>query len=317
MVDTISLDLLAARKGVNMKIAFLFAGQGAQAVGMGKDFYDNYNLAKVIYDNYPEIKDLCFEGPAELLNQTAYAQKAMLLTSYVIASVLKSNGIEPEYACGLSLGEYSALAFANTWKLDDAIEIITSRGNIMQNALPLGTSKMAAGIGLDRNVILDVLKNVDGICEIANYNCPGQIVITGDNKGVDNAMPLLTAAGAKRVLPLNVSGAFHSSLLIPASKELRKTLDKFSPNKPQYKIIYNVSGKEENKPLNDILEAQICHSVYFEDSLKYLKENGVDTFIEIGPGKTLSGLVRKTLTDVKCYAITDVESLNKVLEELK
>ncbi len=317
MVDTISLDLLAARKGVNMKIAFLFAGQGAQAVGMGKDFYDNYNLAKVIYDNYPEIKDLCFEGPAELLNQTAYAQKAMLLTSYVIASVLKSNGIEPEYACGLSLGEYSALAFANTWKLDDAIEIITSRGNIMQNALPLGTSKMAAVIGLDRNVILDVLKNVDGICEIANYNCPGQIVITGDNKGVDCAIPLLTAAGAKRVLPLNVSGAFHSSLLIPASKELRKTLDKFSPNKPQYKIIYNVSGKEEDKPLNDILEAQICHSVYFEDSLKYLKENGVDTFIEIGPGKTLSGLVRKTLTDVKCYAITDVESLNKVLEELK
>lgn len=300
-----------------MKIAFLFAGQGAQAVGMGKDFYDEYNLAKAIYDAYPEIKELCFEGPAETLNQTAYAQKAMLLTSYTIASVLKSNGIEPEYACGLSLGEYSALAFANTWKLDDAIEIITSRGNIMQNALPLGTSKMAAVIGLDRNIILDTIKKVDGICEIANYNCPGQIVITGDNKGVDAAMPLLTEAGAKRVLPLNVSGAFHSSLLIPASKELRKTLDKFSPNTPEYKIIYNVSGKEETKPLNDILEAQICHSVYFEDSLKYLKEKGVDTFIEIGPGKTLSGLLRKTLTDVKCYAITDVESLKKVLEELK
>ena len=300
-----------------MKIAFLFAGQGAQAVGMGKDFYDNYPLAKVIYDNYPEIKDLCFEGPAEKLNQTAYAQKAMLLTSYTIASILKSNGIEPEYACGLSLGEYSALAFANTWKLDEAIEIITSRGEIMQNALPLGTSKMAAVIGLDRNIILETIKNVDGICEIANYNCPGQIVITGDNKGVDAAMPLLTAAGAKRVLPLNVSGAFHSSLLIPASKELRKTLDKFSPNKPIYKIIYNVSGKEEEKPLNDLLEAQICHSVYFEDSLKYLKEQGVDTFIEIGPGKTLSGLVRKTLTDVKCYAVTDVESLNALLEALK
>ena len=300
-----------------MKIAFLFAGQGAQAVGMGKDFYDNYPLAKVIYDNYPEIKDLCFEGPAEKLNQTAYAQKAMLLTSYTIASILKSNGIEPEYACGLSLGEYSALAFANTWKLDEAIEIITSRGEIMQNALPLGTSKMAAVIGLDRNIILDTIKNVDGICEIANYNCPGQIVITGDNKGVDAAMPLLTAAGAKRVLPLNVSGAFHSSLLIPASKELRKTLDKFSPNKPIYKIIYNVSGKEEEKPLNDLLEAQICHSVYFEDSLKYLKEQGVDTFIEIGPGKTLAGLVRKTLTDVKCYSVVDVASLNQLLEELK
>ncbi len=300
-----------------MKIAFLFAGQGAQAVGMGKDFYEEYNLAKVIYDSFPEIKELCFEGPAETLNQTAYAQKAMLLTSYTIAKVLESKGITPEYACGLSLGEYSALAYANTWKLDEAIEIITNRGNIMQNALPLGTTKMAAVIGLDRDTILNTIKNVDGICEIANYNCPGQIVITGDNKGVDAAMPLLTEAGAKRVLPLNVSGAFHSSLLIPASKELRKTLDKFSPNKPDVKIVYNVSGKEEDKPLNDILEAQICHSVYFEDTLKYLKDQGVDTFIEIGPGKTLSGFVRKTLTDVKSYAITDIESLNKAVEELK
>ena len=300
-----------------MKIAFLFAGQGAQAVGMGHDFYEEYNLAKVIYDSFPEIKELCFEGPAETLNQTAYAQKAMLLTSYTIAKILESKGITPEYACGLSLGEYSALAFANTWKLDEAIQIITDRGNIMQNALPLGTTKMAAVIGLDRDTILNTIKNVEGICEIANYNCPGQIVITGDNKGIDAAMPLLTEAGAKRVLPLNVSGAFHSSLLIPASKELRKTLDKFSPNKPEVKIVYNVSGKEEEKPLNDILEAQICHSVYFEDTLKYLKDQGVDTFIEIGPGKTLSGFVRKTLTDVKCYAVTDVESLNKTLEELK
>ena len=300
-----------------MKIAFLFAGQGAQMVGMGKDFYDNYPLAKVIYDNYPEIKDLCFNGPAELLNQTAYAQKAMLLTSYTIASILKANGIEPEYACGLSLGEYSALAFANTWDLDASIDIITNRGNIMQNALPLGTSKMAAVIGLDRDIILNAIKDIDGICEIANYNCPGQIVITGDNKGIDAAIPLLTNLGAKRVLPLNVSGAFHSSLLIPASKELRKVLDKYSPKKPEYKIIYNVSGKEEEKPLNDLLEAQICHSVYFEDSLKYLKDNGVDTFIEIGPGKTLAGLVRKTLTDVKCYSVVDIASLNQVLEVLK
>ena len=300
-----------------MKIAFLFAGQGAQAVGMGHDFYEEYNLAKVIYDSFPEIKQLCFEGPAETLNQTAYAQKAMLLTSYTIAKILESKGITPEYACGLSLGEYSALAFANTWKLDEAIQIITDRGNIMQNALPLGTTKMAAVIGLDRDTILNTIKKVEGICEIANYNCPGQIVITGDNKGIDAAMPLLTEAGAKRVLPLNVSGAFHSSLLIPASKELRKTLDKFSPNKPEVKIVYNVSGKEEEKPLNDILEAQICHSVYFEDTLKYLKDQGVDTFIEIGPGKTLSGFVRKTLTDVKCYAVTDGESLNKTLEELK
>ena len=212
----------------------------------------------------------------------------------------KENGIVPEYVCGLSLGEYSALAFSNVWNIDDSIEIIKNRGRIM-----------------DREKILEIISTVEGICEIANYNCTGQIVITGDNKGVDNAMPLLAEAGAKRVIPLNVSGAFHSSLLIPASKKLRKVLDKYQPNKPDYKVVYNVSGKEEDKNLNDLLENQICHSVYFEDTLKYLKDNGVDTFVEIGPGKTLSGFVRKTLTDVKSYAITDLESFEKTISELK
>ena len=300
-----------------MKIAFLFAGQGAQAVGMGKDLYDKYDTVKNIYDKFPKTRDLCFNGPADILNQTEFAQQSILLTSYSFASLLKENGIEPEYVCGLSLGEYSALSFANTWNIDDAMNIIFNRGKIMQNALPLGTTKMVAVIGLDREVILNTIKNVKGICEIANYNCTGQIVITGDNEGVDNAMPLLQEAGAKRVLPLNVSGAFHSSLLVPASKELRKVLDKYIPNKPEYKVIYNVSGKEENDNINDLLERQICHSVYFEDTLKYLKDNGVDTFVEIGPGKTLSGFVRKTLTDVKSYAITDVESFEKIISELK
>ena len=300
-----------------MKIAFLFAGQGSQAVGMGKDLYDKYDCVKNIYDQFPDIRDLCFNGPDTMLNQTEYAQKAILLTSYAFASLAKENGIEPEYVCGLSLGEYSALAFSNVWQLKDAIEIVTKRGAIMQNALPLGTTKMAAVIGLDRNVILDTINDVDGICEIANYNCTGQIVITGDNEGVDNAMPLLAEKGAKRVIPLNVSGAFHSSLLVPASKELRKELDKYNKNKPEYKVIYNVSGKEEEEDINSLLEKQICHSVYFEDTLKYLKSNGVDTFIEIGPGRTLSGFVRKTLTDFKSYAICDVDSFEKLLTELK
>ncbi len=300
-----------------MKIAFLFAGQGAQEVGMGLDFYEKYLKTKELFDSFPQIRDLCFEGPKEKLTETKNAQPSILLTSYAIAQILKDNNIEPEYVCGLSLGEYTALAFADVWNLKDAMDIISVRGDIMQNALPLGTSKMAAVMNMDRNAILDAIKDVDGVCEIANYNCPGQIVITGDNKGIDAGILKLKEAGCKRIVELQVSGAFHSSLLIPASKKLRKKLDEYKPNNPKYKIIYNVSGKEENKPINEILEAQICHSVYFEDTIKYLKEKGVDTFVEVGPGKSLSSFVKRTLTDVKIYTISNVTQLDSFLSEVK
>ena len=292
-----------------MKIAFLFAGQGSQYVGMGQDFYNEYDEVKKIYDKFPEIRDLCFSVDANILNQTMYAQKAILLTSYAISQMLK---IKPEYVCGLSLGEYTALAYSNVWNIDDAIKIITERGRIMQGALPLGTTMMAAVIGMDRDVIKNAISTVKGVCEIANYNCKGQIVITGEIEAVKQGMENLKAAGAKRVIPLNVSGAFHSSLLIPASYELREILDKYKPNKPSYKVVYNISGKEEKSDINDILQSQICHSVYFEDTINYLHENGVDTFIEIGPGSTLSSFVKKTLTDVNVISINKVEDLKKL-----
>ena len=223
---------------------------------MGLDFYNEFPYAKKLYDKYPDIKNLCFLDNNEL-NETKNAQKCMLLTGYIIASILKSKGIEPTFTAGLSLGEYTALAFSNAWILDDAISIISKRGEIMQNALPLGTTKMAAVLGLDRDTILLGIKDIDGICEIANYNCPGQIVITGDNKGVDNAIAKLTSLGAKRCIPLNVSGAFHSSLLENASNELYEELIKYEYNKPEYKMVYNISGKESNNNLNEILRLQI------------------------------------------------------------
>lgn len=300
-----------------MKIAFLFAGQGSQYVGQGKDFYENLDFAKEIYDRYPDIKEICFEDSNGILNQTAYAQPAMLLTGYVISKALEKEGIIPEYTCGLSLGEYSALAFSEVWNLDESLDIIKNRGRIMQDALPLGTTKMAAIIGLDREKVLEGIKVSDGVCEVANYNCPGQIVITGDNKGVDLAMENMTKLGALKVVPLNVSGAFHSSFLIDASKKLRNVLDKYVPNTPKYKMVYNVSGKEETRTLNDILEDQIHSSVYFEDTIRYLLENGVDTFVEIGPGKSLSGFVKRVNRKVNIYTVTDYESYLSTVEALR
>lgn len=299
-----------------MKIAFCFAGQGSQTKGMGKDFYDNIESVKLLYDTFPQVRDLCFNDENNLLDQTAYAQKAMLLTGYAIAKALEENGILPEYACGLSLGEYTALAFSDVWDINDSINIITNRGEIMQNALPLGTSKMAAVIGLDRKTIKEVISNIEGVCEIANYNCPGQIVITGDAKAIDSAMKLLSNAGALKVVELNVSGAFHSSLLNTASINLRAVLDKFNPNTPKYKIVYNISGKEENANINDILQKQICNSVYFEDSIRYLLEQGVDTFIEIGPGKALSGFIKRVDRKANIYNVSDYEGFKILLEKI-
>ena len=303
-----------------MKIGLLFAGQGSQYVGMGKDIYEKYDSAKKVYDNVEldfDIKDLCFNGPSEKLNDTAYAQSSILVTSMAIASVLKENNIEASYVAGLSLGEYSALCYANAFSINDAAKVVRERGKIMANALPIGTTTMMAVLNTDIDIIKEVCNEVKGVCEIANYNCPGQIVITGEKNTLEEAKEKLLLRGARRVVELNVSGAFHSSLLESASLELKEVLEGIKINKPEIPVIYNISGKEEDMNIIDILTKQIKSSVYFMQSISYMLDNGVNTFIEIGPGSSLKNFVKKINSDVTIYSLDKVEDIEKLLEEIK
>lgn len=298
-----------------MKTALLFPGQGAQYLGMGRDFYDEYKSCRLIYDKFPEIRDLCFGGPEEKLNDTEFAQSAILLTSLAISSVL-ADRVNIDYVAGLSLGEYSALTFANSFSLEDAVEIVKARGTIMADALPKGTSSMAAVLGGDDELIKSICNSVNeiGVCEIANYNCPGQTVISGEVDAVNEATRLLKEAGIRRVVPLNVSGAFHCSLLDEASSELGEVLAKYPIREPKIDIVYNALGKSSDMDIIEILMKQIKSSVYFKQSIEYMIAQGVDTFIEIGPGKTLSAFVKKTNRDVVVHSLNSVDVMKEFLE---
>lgn len=298
-----------------MKTALLFPGQGAQYLGMGRDFYEEYKSCRLIYDKFPEIRDLCFGGPEEKLNDTEFAQSAILLTSLAISSVL-ADRVDIDYVAGLSLGEYSALTFANSFSLEDAVEIVKARGTIMADALPKGTSSMAAVLGGDDELIESICNSVNeiGVCEIANYNCPGQTVISGEVDAVNEATRLLKEAGIRRVVPLNVSGAFHCSLLDEASSELGEVLAKYPIREPKIDIVYNALGKSSDMDIIEILMKQIKSSVYFKQSIEYMIAQGVDTFIEIGPGKTLSAFVKKTNRDIVVHSLNSVDVMKEFLE---
>ena len=301
-----------------MKIGMIFAGQGSQYVGMGKAFYDAFQEAKDVYDQAHidiDVKKVCFDGPEDVLNETSYAQPCILTTSLAIAKVIEAHGIHPDYVAGLSLGEYSALAYAGAFDIKDAITIVRHRGQIMSEALPAGTTSMAAVLAMDASKIQEVIAPIDGVT-IANYNCPGQIVITGVKEAVETASQKLKEAGAKRVIPLKVSGAFHSPLLEEASHQLKAELEKYDIHQPRIPVVYNVSGKEEDGDLIDILTRQIKSSVYFYQSIQYMIAQGVEAFVEIGPGKTLAGFMRRIDKGVKVYNIGTWEDMEKVIAEL-
>jgi [acyl-carrier-protein] S-malonyltransferase len=296
-----------------MKTAFVFAGQGSQYAGMAKDFYEKDENSRKFFDSIHmdfDVKEVCFQDENNHLNDTAYTQSCILASSMAIAQALQGAGIEADAALGLSLGEYSALCYAGVLEKDDALEIVRKRGKIMAEALPAGTSKMVAVLKGDEKIIEQVCQNVSTkehpVC-IANYNSPAQIVLSGDNEGVDAAVAALKEQGVKRFVPLKVSGAFHSPLLNHASLELEEVLRNYHFNTPTVPVFFNVSAKAENENIPSLLKQQICSSVLFYPSLKNAYESGIDTFIEIGPGKSLNRLIKTTLPDAKVYSIDSYE----------
>ena len=304
------------------KIAFIYPGQGAQKAGMGKDFYENSETAKAIYDHATELlqidmKALCFEEN-DKLDLTEYTQAAMVTTSLAMTKVLEEKGLKPDVTAGLSLGEYCAISAAGGMTVADAIRLVRKRGILMQNTVPQGEGAMAAILGMTAADIEAVIEKIEGVT-VANYNCPGQIVITGETKAVEIAANELKAAGAKRAVLLNVSGPFHSPMLKTAGEELRKEMDQMEFTKLEIPYVTNVTAEyvTDISETKDLLEKQVSASVRWQESMEKMITEGVDTFVEIGPGKTLNGFLRKIDRNVKVYNVGSWEDVDVVINELK
>ena len=302
------------------RIAFIFPGQGAQAAGMGRDFYEQTETGRKVFDRASELlgfsmPELCFEKN-DRLDITEYTQAAMVTTSIAMMKVLtEQTGIRPDTAAGLSLGEYCALTAAGVLSWEDAVTTVRQRGILMQEEVPAGIGSMAAVLALDAEVIEKVIADIEEV-DIANYNCPGQIVISGRKESVELAGSRLKEAGAKRVIPLNVSGPFHSRMLEGAGEKLGHVLKSVTVNTPQIPYVANVTAQfvTDRDRVKPLLTKQVYSSVRWQQSMERLLSDGVDTFVEIGPGKTLSGFMRKITRDVTVLNIEKIEDLDKVRE---
>lgn len=306
------------------KLAFVFPGQGSQKVGMGQDVSEKYPEAKAVFDQADErlgfsLTELITDGPQELLTKSENAQPALVATSTAILNVLEGAGIKADFAIGHSLGEYSALVAANFLTAADAVYLVHERGKLMEAAVPDGAGAMAAVLGLDAETIENVTASIDLPVQSANYNCPGQIVISGSKEGIEKATEALKEKGAKRVMPLAVSGPFHSELMKPAAEKFADVLKTVTILDGSIPVINNVDAAllTDKNELESKLVRQIYSPVRFEQSIRELIQQGVDTFVEIGAGKVTAGLIKKIDRDVKVLNASDVSSLEEVITELK
>lgn len=304
------------------KIAYIFPGQGAQKAGMGQDFYEQFIVSKQIYDQASKLLDLdmkalCF-ADNELLDRTEYTQAALVTTELAIHAALREQFRGADVTAGLSLGEYSALVAAEAMQIEDAICVVRQRGILMEHEVPAGLGAMAAVLGLSGEVIQETLIPIEGV-EIANYNCPGQIVISGKKEAVEHAAEVLKDAGARRVIMLNVSGPFHSSMLCGAGEKLAKVLSEVTFSEPTIPYATNVTGEyvRNKERIPGCLETQVSASVKWQQCIETMINDGVEVFVEIGPQKTLSGFMKKINKDVKSYSIGTVEEMKQVVEVLK